>query len=76
MDISHILVLKKTILVTGWDRYDRLHAKLQEGKRREFYNSLKKWERLRTPVFLPGKSHGQKSLVSDKPMGLQESDMI
>ena len=28
VDISHILVLKKTILVTGWDRYDVLHAKL------------------------------------------------
>ena len=28
VDISQILVLKKTILVTGWDRYDMLHAKL------------------------------------------------
>lgn len=37
MDISQILVLKKTILVTGWERYDVLHAKLQEGKRRMFF---------------------------------------
>lgn len=28
VDISQILVLKKTILVTGWDRYDVLHTKL------------------------------------------------
>lgn len=30
VEISQILVLKKTILVTGWDRYDVLHTKLQE----------------------------------------------
>ncbi|KFO22533.1 WD repeat-containing protein 49 [Fukomys damarensis] len=28
VDISQILVLKKTILVTGWERYDMLHVKL------------------------------------------------
>ena len=28
-----------------------------------------------TPVFLPGKSQGQKSLTSDGPWGLKESDM-
>lgn len=28
VDISQILVLKKTILVIGWERYDILHAKL------------------------------------------------
>lgn len=27
VDISQILVLKKTTLVIGWDRYDILHAK-------------------------------------------------
>lgn len=27
VDISQILVLKKTILVIGWDRYDMLRAK-------------------------------------------------
>ena len=27
-----------------------------------------------TPVFLPGKSHGQRSLVGDNPRGLKESD--
>ena len=28
-----------------------------------------------TPVFLPGKSHGQRSLVSCSPWGREESDM-
>ena len=28
-----------------------------------------------TPVFLPGKSHGQRSLAGDSPWGLRESDM-
>lgn len=30
VDISHILVLKKIILVTGWDRYDmQSHRKVK-----------------------------------------------
>ena len=28
-----------------------------------------------TPVFLPGKSHGQRSLVGHSPWGCKESDM-
>ena len=28
-----------------------------------------------TPIFLPGKSHGQKSLVGYNPWGLKELDM-
>ena len=28
-----------------------------------------------TPVFLPGKSHGQRSLVGYSPCGHEESDM-
>ena len=32
----------------------------------------KKWQL--TPIFLPGKSHGQRSLVSDSPRGLKESN--
>ena len=36
------------------------------------------WNRKRqsTPVFLPGKSHGQKSLASGSPWGCKESDAI
>ena len=33
----------------------------------------RKWEP--TPVFLPGKSHGQRSLVGYSPWGGKESDM-
>ena len=33
-----------------------------------------KWQP--TPVFLPGKSHGQRSLAGYSPWGHQESDMI
>ena len=33
----------------------------------------RKW--LSTPVFLPGKSHGQRSLVGYSPWGCEESDM-
>ena len=33
----------------------------------------KKWQP--TPVFLPGKSHGQRSLVGNSPWGHKESDM-
>ena len=29
-----------------------------------------------TPVFLPGESHGQRSLVGYSPWGRKESDMI
>ena len=33
----------------------------------------RKWQP--TPVFLPGKFHGQRSLVGYSPWGLKESDM-
>ena len=33
----------------------------------------RKWQP--TPVFLPGKSHGQRSLVGYSPWGHKESDM-
>ena len=32
-----------------------------------------KWQS--TPVFLPGESHGQRSLMGYSPMGCKESDM-
>ena len=40
------------------------------------YYSLSLWRRKRqpTPVFLPGKSHGQRSLVACSPRGRKESD--
>ena len=33
----------------------------------------RKWQP--TPVFLPGKFHGQRSLAGHSPWGLKESDM-
>ena len=35
-------------------------------------NNLRKWQPI--PVFLPGKSHGRKSLVGCSPWGCEESD--
>ena len=32
------------------------------------------WYSLPTPVFLPGESHGQRSLVGHSPQGHKESD--
>ena len=34
---------------------------------------MRKWQS--APVFLPGKSHGQRSLVGSSPLGLIELDM-
>ena len=36
------------------------------------YNSLRRWHP--TPVLLPGKSHGRRSLVGCSPWGREESD--
>ena len=48
-------------------------------KRCEFYPWIRKifWGRAwqPTPVFLPGESHGQRSLAGYSPWGYKESDM-
>ena len=52
---------------------------MQEMQRHGFDPSVgkiswrRKWQS--TPVFLPGKSHGQRSLVGYSPLGNKESDM-
>ena len=52
---------------------------MQETQRHGFDPSVgkitwrRKWQP--TPVFLPGKSHGQRSLVVYSPLGNKESDM-
>ena len=38
------------------------------------WNRVRKWQP--TPVFLPGKSHGQRSLAGYSPEGHKESDTI
>ena len=51
---------------------------LPECRRHEFDPRVRKipWRRrwLPTPVFLPGESHGQRSLSGYSPRGRQESD--
>ena len=37
---------------------------------------LWRWKRQSTPVFLPGESHGQRSLVGYSPWGRKESDFV
>jgi len=55
---------KKSACNAG-DRFDPWVRKIPWGR---------KW--LPTPVFLPGESHGPRSLVGYSPWGCEESDMI
>ena len=51
-----------------------LHLKKKKKSRRKGNSSWKrKWQP--SPVFLPGKSHGQRSLVGCSPWGGKESEM-
>ena len=52
------------------DATDRLH--FTPFTRFILYHWRRKWQP--TPVFLPGESHGRKSLVGHGPWGLRESD--
>ena len=58
-----------------WLRWERICL---QCRRPSFYPWVSKipWRRegLPTPVFLPGKSHGQRSLVGSSPWGLKELD--
>ena len=40
------------------------------------WEDLLRRERLPTPVFLPGKSHGERSLVGCSPWGCRELDTV
>ena len=46
-------------------------------QKHQFFSAQPSWRRKwqPTPVFLPGKSHGQRSLVGYSPWGRKESDM-
>ena len=63
-------------LPSCWLRWQRISLQCQ---RPEFNPWVRKipWSRARqhTPVFLPGESHGQRSLVGYGPWGCKESDM-
>jgi len=57
----------------------RIHLPCRRQRRCEFNPWIRKtlWRRKRqpTPVFLPRKFHGQKSLIGYNPRGPKESDM-
>ena len=57
----------------------RVHLQCRSYRRLGFYSRARKilWRRAwqPTPVFLPGESHGQRSLVGYSPWGHKESDM-
>ena len=44
-----------------------------QGQETAFTWTKQPWQP--TPVLLPGKSHGQRSLVGGRPWGHEESDM-
>ena len=55
--------------------WNRLHLGLQLQTSTSSPDNTHRQKRQHTPVFLPGKSHGQRSLVGYSPYGQKESDM-
>ena len=55
--------------------WNRLHLGLQLQTSTSSPDSTHRQKRQHTPVFLPGKSHGQRSLLGYSPYGQKESDM-
>ena len=59
-----------------WAQWQRIHLPMQETL---FYSWVRKipWRRKwhPTPVFLPGESHGWRSLAGHSPWGCKESNM-
>ena len=70
----------------GWEEWERHQWAIMGSHRKESSHrkghlppwvsnlSLLKWHGRNTPVFLPGKSHGQGSLAGYRPWGHKESD--
>ena len=70
--ILHSCHLQDHHFVSGWAIHlscSRSHALWLA---QNFLTPWRKWQP--TPVFLPGKSHGQKSLIGNSPWGCKESD--
>ena len=63
-------------VTTRWRLHFKLHEYLQGGKRQIFLFTFMHWRRKwqPTPVFLPGESQGQGSLVGCRLWGRTESD--
>ena len=69
---------KNAFRLLRWLSGKDIACQCRRRKRRGFYPSIgkipwrRKWQR--TPVFLPEKSHGQRSLVDYSPLGQKELD--
>ena len=60
---------------TSWNAYhqeDKRHSAGKNTMTRESLYQRRQWQP--TPVLLPGKSHGRRSLVGYSPWGRKESD--
>ena len=70
---SFSLVLKTFLVAQLW----RIHLQYRRCRRHWFDIWVSPWRRKwqPTPVFLPGKSHRQRSLVGHSPWGCKELDM-
>ena len=76
---SLLLLLQKYWGLPRWPSWKRIHLPRRRCKWCGFLPWVEKipWRQPRppTPVFLPGESHGQRSLVDCSPWGCKESDM-
>ena len=77
---SYVVYLKSSWLQLGLPWWLSGKASTYQCKRRRFDSWVwkipwrRKWQPI--PVFLPGKSHGQRSLVDYSPWGHKELDII
>ena len=70
LSLDFLLHLECNIILGTRDQIANIRCIIE--KAREFQKK-RKWQS--TPVLLPGKSHGQRSLVGYSPWGRKESDM-
>ena len=82
MKLKHVFILSICMVVLGASlvaQWQRICLQCRSCRRRVFNPWVGKipWRRAlqTTPVFLPGDSHGQRSLVGYSPWGHNESDM-
>ena len=64
-------------IASWWPIQERIHLQCRRPGFDPWVRKIpwrREWQP--TPVFLPGKSHGQRSLVGYKPRGCKESDTI
>ena len=76
--INHITKLRgkskgKCLTSSRWHIYKSVRCYFSRSGGEANFHWRRKWQP--TPIFLPGKSHGQRSLVGYSPWGCKESDM-